>query len=363
MHSDRSARFIDELYDTVGNGGFAALPGLIAEVGGGRSCTFQVIGPDAKPQVVETSYFPLEMGRFYLDEHIYRHDIWQAQTVRAPRGRALDLLNYVSDSDYVASRFYQDMIRHFGDDTGRCLGVLLPAPSGGVISIGVHRALKDKPFEQSDVTALNGLLQHLRRIVDTQLRFDHARSLSATWEAALEAMPQAALVVAPGHTVEFANPKARAILCRNDGLSLVQNRLELTVPGERERYGKCLHEALRREGARGGGLLVSRRSACKPYSLVVHPCAAGERTNALVLIADPDNERASHKQVLCQLYPLTDAEADVALMVSSGLNIEEVANRRRVTVATAKTLLQRAYQKTEVSKAAELARLIAELPI
>jgi len=360
--SARKAKLVDELYDTIGNGGFAALPRLLAEVGGGRSCSFQVIDADAKPRVVESSYFDPQMNRYYVDEGIYRHDIWQRQTDRAPRGRALDLLEYVPDTQYVRSRFYQDMIRRFGDDTGRCLGMLIPIANGGLIGIGIHRAFKDRPFEDSDAAALDGLMPHLERVVGTQLRLDEADASRATWEATLETMPQAALVLSPGCTVTLANARARAILRRSDGLSLIQNRLELAVATEHERYAKCLHEALRREGARGGAVLVSRSGARRPYSLVVHPFEAGERTNALVLIVDPDGERASRGELLRQLYRLTGAEADVALMVSSGMNIEDVANQRGVTGATAKTLLQRAYQKTAVSKASELARLVAELP-
>ncbi len=360
--SARKAKLVDELYDTIGNEGFAALPPLLAEAGGGRSCSFQVIDSGAKPRVVESSYFNSQMNRFYVDEGIYRHDIWQRQTDRAPRGRALNLLEYVSDADYIGSRFYQGMIRHFGDDTGRCLGMLIPIANGGLIGIGVHRAFKDRPYEDSDVAALDGLAPHLERIVGTQLRLNEVQASRSTWEAALETMPQAALVISPGCTVAFANARARAILRRSDGLRLIQNRLELTVAAEHERYARCLHEALRREGARGGALLVSRSGARRPYSLVVHPFEAGERTNALVLIGDPDGERASRGELLRQLYRLTGAEADVALMVSSGMNVEDVANHRGVTGATAKTLLQRAYQKTAVSKASELARLVAELP-
>jgi DNA-binding CsgD family transcriptional regulator len=50
-------------------------------------------------------------------------------------------------------------------------------------------------------------------------------------------------------------------------------------------------------------------------------------------------------------------------MIANELSIEDTADRRGVTLATAKTLLQRAYQKTDVSKATELARLVAELPV
>lgn len=351
----------DELYDTIGNGGFAALPELLAQAAGGRSCTFQVVARDLTPLVVETSYFSPEMSRFYVEEEIFRDDQWQ-NPWNAPLGCALDLRHYVSDESYVRSRFYQDMIRRFGDDTGQCLGMVLPTGGGELVTIGVHRAL-GQSFDRTNLDALDGLAPHLQRVIGAQLKLHEYKTATSTWEAALEAMPQAALVVSSAGTVTFANARTRAILQRNDGLSLANGRLEPAVAAERELFARHLHETLHRQNARGGALLVTRSKARRPYSLAVQPFAAGERTHALVLISDPDGERTSRTALLRQLYGLTPAEAEVALLVSSGLRIEDVADRRGVTVATAKTLLQRAYQKTAVSKASELGRLIGELPI
>lgn len=358
---DRNAGLLDELYSTIGDRGFAALPELIASAAGGRSCAFQVVTRDMTPLVVKTSYFSPAMVRFYVEQEIYRDDVWQKPGIVPPMGKAVNLRNYVPDETYLRSRFYQEMIRGFGDDTGQCIGLILPT-GGETITIGVHRALRQPRFEQSNIDALDSLVPHLRRVISTQLKLQAYKTATATWEAALKAMPHAAMIVSPSGAVTLANAQARTILQRHDGLALAEDRLQLATSHEAELYARYLHDALARRGGHGGALLVSRTSARKPYSLVVQPFDSGERTHALVLIGDPDDERPGRGAMLRQLYGLTGAEAEVALLVASGLPIEEVADRRGVTVATAKTLLQRAYQKTDVSKATELARIVAGLP-
>lgn len=354
---------VDELYDTIGNGGFSRLPALIAEATDARSCTFQVLLPSGEPLVVESSYFSDDMNRFYVEQGIYDHDIWQ--TVAKGRlidGSAGDLAHYVSDHDYSRSRFYQDMIRHFGDDTGRCLGAASGLKGGAMMTIGLHRAFRDNAFDHSQVRAANDLLPHVARVVEAQRRFEAVNRDGAAWEAALTAMPQAALVCEPKGKVMLVNDAARAIVGRNDGLALVQGRLEPSAPAARARFQHILHSALARIDERGGALLAERAGGARPYRIVCVPLEILGRTHALVLIDDPDRAKPGRADLLRSMYGLTPAEAEVSVMIGFGERIETIAERRGVSVATVKSLLQRAYQKTDVNKATQLARLIAELP-
>jgi DNA-binding CsgD family transcriptional regulator len=354
---------VDELYDTIGNGGFSRLPALIAEAIDARSCTFQVLLPSGEPVVVESTYFSDDMNRFYVEQGIYDHDVWQTVAKgRLINGRACDLAEYVSDDEYSRSRFYQDMIRHFGDDTGRCLGAASGLKGGAMMTIGLHRAFRDNAFDHTQLKAANDLLPHVARVVEAQRRFDAVNRDRAAWEAALLAMPQAALVCDQGGKVMLVNQAARAIVHRRDGLALVHGRLEPFAPAARARFQQILRGALARIDERGGALLVERAGSARPYRIVCLPLEILGRTHAMVLIDDPDRAKLGQTDLLRSFYGLTPAEAEVSVMIGAGERIETIAERRSVSVATVKSLLQRAYQKTEVNKATQLARLIAELP-
>ncbi|MGB7915137.1 MAG: helix-turn-helix transcriptional regulator [Rhodomicrobium sp.] len=59
-------------------------------------------------------------------------------------------------------------------------------------------------------------------------------------------------------------------------------------------------------------------------------------------------------------YGLTAAEAALAVEICTGNGLQAAANRRGVSLATARTHLGRVFQKTGVGRQAELVRLIMQ---
>lgn len=354
---------LDAVYDSLGNGGLALLPALVAQAVDGRSSSLQVLTGDLVPEQVHTSYFTAEMSAFYVEHGIYDEDVWQTVTMRCGVvGRATRLTDMVPDEVYLASGFYQNMIRTHGDDTGRCLGMLVPLPRGRTLTIGAHRALGAENFAARNLAVLDRLGPHLARIAEVESRFQALQMQSATWAQALAIMPQPALVLSPAGSVLFANRAAEALLERGDGLILPGGRLDALSPADSRRLAACLASALQRTASRGGAVTIARGEGAPPYRLIALPLSVAERSHALVLIDDPGRPRLHRADYLRALYGLTGAEAQVAMLLSAGEPAERVAEIRRVTVATVKSLIQRIYRKTDVTKAVQLARLIENLP-
>ena len=57
-------------------------------------------------------------------------------------------------------------------------------------------------------------------------------------------------------------------------------------------------------------------------------------------------------------YGLTPAEGDVAVKISYGHSLEEIAQSNRHKVATTRNLLKRAFAKTGASRQAELSKIV-----
>lgn len=354
---------LDAMYDAIGNGGLGLLPDLLSRATGGRSCTLQVLGEDFVPEQVHTSYFTAAMSAFYVEHGIYDEDLWQVVSLRCGLiGRATNMSEFVSDDAYVASGFYQKMIRTHGDDTGRCLGLLKPLPRKRMLTIGIHRALRSENFTADNTAGLDRLGPHLARIAEVESRFHALQVQSTTWSQALAIMPQPALVVSPAGMVLFANRAAEALLERGDGLVISGGRLDTASVADSKRLAACLGSALLRTGSRGGAVTIARGEDAPPYRLIALPLFVAERSHALVLIDDPGRPRLHRADYLRALYGLTSAEAQVALLLSAGETAERIAEIRQVTVPTVKTLIQRIYRKTDVTKAVQLARLIENLP-
>lgn len=91
--------------------------------------------------------------------------------------------------------------------------------------------------------------------------------------------------------------------------------------------------------------------------------AGGIQVLALVQAVDPRlDRRGPPPALLCAWLGFTRAEAEVALRAARGEGLRAIAETLGITHSTARSHLQRVFQKTGVRRQAELAWLIAHLP-
>ena len=86
--------------------------------------------------------------------------------------------------------------------------------------------------------------------------------------------------------------------------------------------------------------------------------SASRPTTAIVLIADPEAAIPDPGSGLRAVYGLTAGEARVAVALLKHERLADVAAALGVRLATVRTLLQRAFEKTNTHRQAELVRLM-----
>ena len=117
-----------------------------------------------------------------------------------------------------------------------------------------------------------------------------------------------------------------------------------------------------------GQFKLVARAGLPPLRVVVAPFRprsrdlgmAAEGAVAMVLVTDPARRSDLCQQLLRSRFGLTAGEARVALEIASAEGRAAAATRLGVTVATLKTHLIRVFEKTGVSRQAELVRLVLE---
>jgi DNA-binding CsgD family transcriptional regulator len=107
-------------------------------------------------------------------------------------------------------------------------------------------------------------------------------------------------------------------------------------------------------------VLVPRIGPSCPLIIHVLPMGAGHRS-ALAVVVDPDVQREPPKTLLRQIFAFTESEAEIALRISRGRGLSAIADELSLSLATVKTHLQHAYQKTNTHRQTELARLVLAL--
>jgi DNA-binding CsgD family transcriptional regulator len=89
--------------------------------------------------------------------------------------------------------------------------------------------------------------------------------------------------------------------------------------------------------------------------------AGSKAAAALILIIDHGCESQLEPDDLRNIFDLTQAEARVALLVLEGHGLQFVADKLCVGLSTVRVHLQRAFEKTQTHRQAELAKLLVEL--
>ena len=77
-----------------------------------------------------------------------------------------------------------------------------------------------------------------------------------------------------------------------------------------------------------------------------------------LFVADPSARFFAGSEALSELYQLTHSEAELVRLLASGLSLEEAADKRGVSLNTARSHLKHVFAKTDTSRQGELVRLI-----
>jgi DNA-binding CsgD family transcriptional regulator len=175
------------------------------------------------------------------------------------------------------------------------------------------------------------------------------------------------LLDARGHLL-LANRGARQIFARNDGIALDGTAVRASGANDDAALRRAIVGAV--EAAVAGRLIestvlsVSRHSERRPYAVMVGPLRPhiGDPTAAdavvVLYLADLEQGVLRRREVLRELYGLTEAETQLVELLCQGSSLDEAAGARGVTMNTARSQLKQVFAKTHTSRQSELVRLV-----
>ena len=220
------------------------------------------------------------------------------------------------------------------------------------------------------VQIVGRLVPHLQQALRTQNKMADLAGRTRDLAAALEVIPRGVIIVGSQGRVLTLNSAAEAILRAQDGLLYESGRIIADGSGGQRELQCALRDALTDDGSdvrQGRTFTCARPSAKRPYVIHVLPLhatrteAASRGPAAMVLIVDPEVESKSVPTMLQRLYNLTACEAQVALRISRGLPLKQIADEVAVSYQTVRTHLQHVFDKTDTHRQGELIRLLLDL--
>jgi DNA-binding CsgD family transcriptional regulator/PAS domain-containing protein len=286
--------------------------------------------------------------------------------VNLPLDKVIALEDVLSDDELRSSDYYLHYLQPI--DLFRILGVDTAEPGGMLARLRFSRRESEPRFQEQERQLLEQIAPHLRQAIEIYARLNHMTSERDLYAGAVDQLSVATIILDQQGQLLNTNGLARALLEERDGLGQRDQRLHL----EGRELNRALHEALEaivraRQGDETSvvkALRVPRSSGRSDLGLVIRPVPTSEWSEgpsspcAAVFISDPDLRDSSSQQGLAELFGLTPAEANLALLLARGLSLAEASETQNISQHTARAQLKSIFAKTGVSRQAELVRLI-----
>jgi DNA-binding CsgD family transcriptional regulator len=289
---------------------------------------------------------------------------WIGSAMGAIRsGAVVTRSRVMPDRQFERTDFYNDVVRPVDGFHGVGVAHQMPALSSFVM---VCRRRQAGDFDADDVAVMQALSPHFATALTVRQRLGRADLAAQGAWAALDRLNTGVIVTDATAAVVFANKTAERLftahqfhldrdgICQGGTLASQKMRRMIaacTAPpveagGTIELAGNERHGAL--------------RIAVSPFRAERIGFEAGgyHGALALLLVSDPQQERRDKVAALQRRYRLTPSEAAFALEVIKGDGRAAAAARSAITLGTARSHLERIFEKTGVSRQAELVRLL-----
>ena len=292
---------------------------------------------------------------------------------RVPRFRHLPARRLVHITDlYTAeelktSRTYNEILRRAGMQDG--LNVQLPGLAGSHIGWGLNDPVDAEGWGSSRITMVERLLPHIQQFVRVRQVLAGAGALGASLADLLAATGLGIIQVDGRGRIAAANDRALALLRTGDGLVDQDGVLGAAVPADDAVLQGLLTRALPPFGGPGAGGSMTVRRAADPQPLVVHllpigrpePAVCTWPGAAVVVVVDPTRRPRLDPALVAAGLGLTPMESRVAVLLTEGKSLREVAAATGRKETTIRWHLRQIFAKRGIARQAELVRLVLSL--
>jgi DNA-binding CsgD family transcriptional regulator len=307
---------------------------------------------------------PAQLEQGFKAAHQYSDPFRQA-LLRNPRIGVVEGEEIVPHSEFVETEIYRDMAAAGGMEYTTCLVLSVSTRTLEIISLwrGPERAV----LEEEHKELLTLLMPHLKNALKIRHALGIAENRAHSAEAMLDASATASILLDGAGRVLHMNEAAQQIAVASDGFCVRVDRVVPTDPSRRTEFSALIATCTTADlGQSGGALALGRSSGKRPLQMLVTPVRLTEKyrsqVRVLILATDPDRAISFPDAVLRRTYGLTPAEAEIANALLTGFSLEEIAQLRRVSIATIRSQMKGLMGKTETQRQGDLIRLLTTLP-
>jgi DNA-binding CsgD family transcriptional regulator/PAS domain-containing protein len=356
MGMQEFSRLVGDIYECVLDpAGWNSVVARFAELSGGAGASIHMVNPASGSTAI-------------LVEHGVDPE-WSAlgRTVYAPMSpvgsaallydvdQPVSVFDIVGEAEYVESRFYKEWLEPKGYFD--IMGALISKTAQEIGAISATR-LKDRGRFDADSREFMALIApHVRRAVTISGTLHYHALKSDGQDAVIDTLAAAVIHVDREGRILRTNPAAGALLSEGQVAQAQNGRLAMTDQSAE----KTLRTALMSDASAPVvfGLLAARGEA---YSISVLPLNA-QRGLFLVLIKTNAPETPAIGKYLAATFGLSPREIAVLMPMLQGTGLDDIAAAMGISVPTARSHLNKLFEKTATNRQAELvAKVLGAMP-
>lgn len=308
----------------------------------------------------------------YIRE-FYRIDPRIALLRPLPLGKWVACQEHIDEASVARDPFYQNYLLRYG--LRYVYGAKVLEDDATTVVFAHHRPKGNPLIDPEERKALERLGVHVAAGLQLQKERSSMVERDALGYVLLDRLNQPVILLDRDRNITFCSEAARAILDRGDPVSdrhgaLVcgdaKSDVELTMalrelaslPTNSHMLGRTQDERriLRLRRAEGSRVVAATLLALRPRNAV--PGTAKYAPRALLVIHQPGAINEIAPGFLSAAFNFTPAEARMAARLAAGLSVAEIAIESQVSIATIRTQLSSAFDKTGTKRQADLVRLL-----
>lgn len=360
-------QLIGDIYDAaLDSSRWNAVLAKIAEFTGG-----QAAGLLSKDSVSKSGNVFYQSGVDPYFVRLYSETYWKFDPVASLPDCELEQIVSIPDlvpyDEFKAGRFYREWAQPQG--WADAANAVLEKSATCCAYLSILRNQASGMVDEDMRRRMRLIVAHVRRAVRTGKAIDLSQAEAATFADILDGLSPAIFLVDAEGQVIHGNAAGRSVLDKGDLLRTVHGRLTAIDT----QVDQALHSAFiaagkndAEIGAKGSALPLKGRAG-ERYVAHVLPLTVGEKrktgaaSNAVValFVRKAELEAEPSSEVIGKTYKLTPTELRVLRAIVDVGGVRQVAENLGVADTTVKTHLGRLFEKTGVSRQADLVKLVA----
>lgn len=209
------------------------------------------------------------------------------------------------------------------------------------LGISFLRPLSAPAFEMETVRALSQLAEDFDMALGVMRDYAVAEAKASHLESMLDGLDEAAFLLTPRAQIVWMNAAAEAELSRSDPVFASQGRLALRSH-QADRFARTCHEAA---DGQARVMSLTDRSG-RHVRLRFAPVTRKEHSLVAFFL---QHVVAGRRAELIDTFDLTEAECDVAGLLSAGLTPSQIARRRGTAISTVRSQLASVFMKLDAA--------------